>query len=242
MMGISLRGWILRKKSGWEKYPAVFVLAYSTGINRRGTQVLRGLVAKQPGEVREQYLSCGCSFESATSNLVLRSRSHSNGFVVDQSLSLPLNFATPWTTAQQASLSYTTSESLLKLTSIASVMPSNHLILCHPLLLLPSIFPRIRVFPKSRFFPSGGQSIGASPSAPVLPMINRGWFPFGSTGLTSLLSKGLSRVFSSTIVQKHQLFGARPSLWTNSHIHTWLLEKPELWVDGLLSGKWCVSF
>ena len=113
-------------------------------------------------------------FESATSNLVLRSRSHSNGSVVDQSLSLPLNFVTPWTTAQQASLSYTISETLLKLMSIASVMPSNHLILCHPLLLLPSIFPRIRVFPKSRFFPSGGQSIGASPSAPVLPMINRG--------------------------------------------------------------------
>ena len=78
------------------------------------------------------------------------------------------------------------------------LMPSNHLILCHPLLLLSSIFPRIRVFPLSRLFASGGQSIGASASASVLPI--QGSFPLGLTGLISLLSKGLSRVFSSTTV------------------------------------------
>ena len=75
-------------------------------------------------------------------------------------------------------------------------------------------------FPMSRLFTSGSQSIGASASGSVLPMNIRGWFPLG---LTSLLSKGFSRVFSSTTVQKHQFFGAQPSLWFNSHIHTWLL-------------------
>ena len=73
---------------------------------------------------------------------------------------------------------------------------------------------------------SGGQSIWASVSASVLPMNIQGWFSLGLTGLISLLSKGLSRVFSSTVVQKHQFFGAQPSLWSNSHIHTWLQEKP----------------
>ena len=77
-------------------------------------------------------------------------------------------------------------------------------------------------FPISQLFTSGGQSIGASAS--VLPMNIQNWFPFGLTGLVSLLSKGLSRVFSSTTIQKHQVF-AQPSLWSNSHSHTWLLEK-----------------
>ena len=80
-------------------------------------------------------------------------------------------FATSWTAAHQASLSITNSRSLLKLMSIESVMPSNHLILCHPLLFLPSILPSIRVFSRSQFFASGGQSIGISASASVLPMI-----------------------------------------------------------------------
>ena len=123
-------------------------------------------------------------------------------------------------------LSFTTSQSLLKFTSIESVMPSNYLILCHPLLLLPSIFPIIRVFPMSQFFASGVQSIGVSASGSVLPMNIQDWFPLGLTGLISLQSKGLSRVFSSTI-GKHQFFGAQHSLWTKAHIHsTWLLEKP----------------
>ena len=87
-----------------------------------------------------------------------------------QSLSHIRLFVTPWTAAHQASLSITSSRKLLKLMSIKSVIPSNHLILCHPLLLLPSVFPSIRVFSMCQFFTSGGQSIGASASAPVLPM------------------------------------------------------------------------
>ena len=135
---------------------------------------------------------------------------------------------TPGTAARQASLSFTISQSLPKLMPIESVMPSNHPILCHPLLFLPSIFPSIRVFSIT----SGGQSIGASASAPVLPMNIQGWFSLGLTGLISTHSKGHSRVFSSTVVWKHlffrthQFFSAHPSLWSNSHIHTWLLEKP----------------
>ena len=90
--------------------------------------------------------------------------------------------------------------------SIESVMSSNHLILCRPLLLLPSIFPSIRSFQMSQFFTSGGPSIGVSASASVLPMIIQGWFPLGLADLISLQSKGLSRVFSNTTVQKHQFF------------------------------------
>ena len=91
-----------------------------------------------------------------------------------QSLSRVQLFATPWTAAPQASLSITNSQSLLKLMSITSVMPSNHLILCHPLHLLLSIFPSIRVFPMSQLFASGGQSVGVSASASVLPMNTQG--------------------------------------------------------------------
>ena len=87
-------------------------------------------------------------------------------------------------------------------------------------------FPASRSFPMSWLFASGGQSIGASASALVLPMHIQGWFPLGLTSLISFLSKGFSRVFSGTVVQKHQVFGAQPSLWSNSHICTWLLERP----------------
>ena len=105
---------------------------------------------------------------------------------------------TPWTAACQAPLSSSVSWSFLRFMSIESVMLSNHLILCCPLLLLPSIFPRIRVFSNKSAFASGGQSIGASASASVLPMNIQGWFPLGLIGLISLLSKGLSRVFFSS--------------------------------------------
>ena len=131
----------------------------------------------------------------------------------------------PWTAACQASLSFTISLSLLKLMSIESVMPSNHLILCRPLLLLSSVFPSIRVCLMSCLFPLGGQGIGASASVPVLPMNIQGWFPIGLTGLISLLSKGLW-VFPITTDQKQHFFAAQPSLWSNSHIRIWLLEKP----------------
>ena len=111
-------------------------------------------------------------------------------FSLVQSLSRVQLFVTPWTAALQSSLSITNSQSLLKLMSMDSVMPSNHLILCHPLLLLPSIFPSIRVFIMSQFFTSGGQSTGVSASASVLPMNIQDWFPLGLTDLI-LLSKGL---------------------------------------------------
>ena len=109
------------------------------------------------------------------------------------------------TVARQVSLSITNSQSLLRLMSIESLKPFNHLILCRPLLLPPSIFPSIRVFPMSQFFTSGGQSIGVSASASVLPMNIQDWFPLGCTGWISLQSRGLSRVFYTT-VQKHQFF------------------------------------
>ena len=106
-----------------------------------------------------------------------------------------------------------------------AIRPS-HLIICHPLLLLPSIPPSIRAFPMSQLFAWGGQIIGVSASASVLPMNTQAWSPLGWTGWISLQPKGLSRVFSSTTVQKHQFFSAQPSSQSNSHIHTWPLEKP----------------
>ena len=122
---------------------------------------------------------------------------------------------TPWTAARQASLSITNSQSLIKLMSIESVMPSNHLIFCCPLSSHLQSFPASRSFLVSQFFASGGQSIGVSASASVLSMNIQGCFPLGRTGGISLQSKGLSRVFSNSTVQKHQLFSAQlyiPSL------------------------------
>ena len=116
---------------------------------------------------------------------------------------------TPWTAARQTSLSITNSWSLLKLLCIMSLMPSNHLVLCHPLLLSPSLFPSIRSFPMSQFLASGGQSIEVSASTLVLPMDIQDRFPLGWTNWISLQSKGLSRLFSNTTVQKHQFFSAQ---------------------------------
>ena len=113
-------------------------------------------------------------------------------------------------------------------TNVYSAMSFNHLILCCSLLLLFSFFPHSFLasgsFPMSRLFASGGQSVGASASASVLPMNIQGWFSLGLTRLISLQSKGLSRVFSSTIVRKHRFLGIQLSLCFNSHIRTWLLE------------------
>ena len=116
--------------------------------------------------------------------------------------------------------------SLLKLMSIGSVMPSNRLILCRPPTPCPQSFPASGILTMSWLFASGDRSIGVSASASVLPVTTQGWFSLGLTGFVSLLSKGLSRVFSSTTVQKHQFFGAQPSLRSSSLIHTWLLERP----------------
>ena len=122
-------------------------------------------------------------------------------------------FMTPWTAACQASLSFTNSWSLLKLKFIESVIPPNHLVLCHPLLFLYQSFPASGSFSMSQFFPSGSQRIGASASASVLPMNIQDCFPLALTGWISLQSKGFSRVFSSITVQKHEFFGAQPSLY-----------------------------
>ena len=104
---------------------------------------------------------------------------------------------TTGTPAPQASLSITNSQSLLKLMSMESVMPSNHLILCHPLLLPPSIFPSIRIFSNKSFFTSGAQSVGVSALASVLSMNIQDWSPLRLTDWIPLQSKGLSRVFSN---------------------------------------------
>ena len=134
--------------------------------------------------------------------------------------------ATPWTAACQASRSITNSWSLPKLMSIESVMPCNHLILCRSLLLMPSIFPSSGSFQMSQLFTSGDQSMEVSASTSVLPMNNQDWSPLEWTGWISLQSKGLSRVFSNTTVQKYQFFCAQLSSKSNFHIRTWPLEKP----------------
>ena len=96
-------------------------------------------------------------------------------------------------------------------------------------------FPGSESFPVSQFFASGSQSIGAATSAASVLLMNiQGWFPLGWTGWISLQSKGFPKVFSNITVQKYQFFSTQPSLWSNSHICTWLLEKPKLWLDGFL--------
>ena len=131
--------------------------------------------------------------------------------------------------------------------TIESVMPSNHLILCCPLLLLPSTLPHIRVFSselalrtKWPKYWSFSFSVHLSKEYSGMISFRRDWLeasPLGGTGWISLPSKGLSRVFSNIMVQKHPLFSPQPSLQSNSHICTWLLEKPKLWLDGLLLVK-----
>ena len=142
-----------------------------------------------------------------------------------QSLSRVWLFVTPWIAARQASLSITNSQSLLKLMPIESVMPSSHLILCCPLLLLPPIPPSIRGFSsestlRMRWPKYWSFSFSISPSNE-----HPGLISFWMDGWIFLQSKGLSRVFSNTIVQKHQFFGAQLSSQSNSHIHTELLDK-----------------
>ena len=132
---------------------------------------------------------------------------------------------TPWTTARQASLSITNSQ----------VYPNPHpwSRFCHPTISssvvpfssCPQSFPESGSFPMSQLFKSGGQSIGVSASASVLPVNIQDWLPLGWSGWISMQSKGLSRVFSNTTVQKYQSFGTQLTLWSNSHIHTWPLGK-----------------
>ena len=143
-----------------------------------------------------------------------------------QSLSCVRLFVTPWIAAHQPFLSITNPQSLLKLMSIELVMPSSHLILCHPLLLLPLIPPSIRVFSNESTLCMRWPKCWSFSFSIVLPMNTQGWSPLEWTGWISLQSKGLARVFSNTTVQKHQFFGGQLSSQSNSHIHTWPLEKP----------------
>ena len=121
---------------------------------------------------------------------------------------------------------------------------------CHPTISSSAIpfsscsqsFPASRSFPMCQLFTPSGQRTGASVSASVLPMNIQGWFPLGLTGLISLLSKGLLMVFSNTTFWKYPFFGAQPSLWSDSYLHTWLLERPQLWLYGHLLGKWSLLF
>ena len=143
-------------------------------------------------------------------------------------------FVSSWTAAHQASLSFTVSQSLLKLMSVESMMPSNQLILCCPLLFLPSIFPSIRIFSKESalriMWPKYWSfNFSISPSNEY-------------SGLKSLQSKGLSWDFSSITVWKHQFFSIQLFLWFLSHIGTWLLEKTKLWLYGALLAKRCLCF
>ena len=133
-----------------------------------------------------------------------------------QSLSNVRLFATA---ARQASLSITSSQSLLKLMSMELVMSSNHLTLCCPLLLPPSIFPSIRVFSSESVLHIRCPNIGVSASSSVLPMNIQDLFPLGWTGWICLQSKGLSRVVSNTTTQKHQFFSTQLSSQSSSHIH-----------------------
>ena len=131
-------------------------------------------------------------------------------FVIVQSLSHVWLFAAPWAAAWQASLSFTISWSLLKLMSFESMMPSNHLFFHHPLPFCPQSFPASGFFPMSQLFTTGGQSIGASASASILPMNIKGWFPLGWTGWISLLSKGLKSLLqyhsSTASILQHSAF------------------------------------
>ena len=131
-------------------------------------------------------------------------------------------FASPWTAARQASLSITNSWSPPKLISTESMMPSNNLILCCPLLLLPSIFPASRSFPVTHLFASGDPSIRASALASVLPMNIQSWFPLGS----SCSPRDSQKSSPAPQFESINFFRAQPSLWSNFHIYTRLLEKP----------------
>ena len=143
-----------------------------------------------------------------------------------QSLSRVRLFATPWIAAPQASLSITNSRSSFRLKSIESVMPTSHLILCHPLLLLPPIPPSIRVFSNESTLHMRWPKYWSLSFSTIPSKEHQGWSPSEWTGWISLQSKGLSRVFSNATIQKHQFFGAQLSSQSNSHIHTWPLEKP----------------
>ena len=152
-------------------------------------------------------------------------------------------FATQWITAHQASLSFLSPG--VGSNSCPSGRWGHPTNSSSPTLFSFCLqsFPTSGSFPMSQLFASGGQSIGASVSSSVLPMNIQDWFPLGLTGFDLLAkswTRGTHRVLSNTIIQKHQFFGIQLSLQSNSHIHTWLLEKPWLWLYEPLMAKWCL--
>ena len=195
-----------------------------------------GVLDYLPCAAQDQWLqmprSTSLSSPRSSSNSVFVKSFPQPPFSSVQSLSRVWLFATPWIAARQASLSITNSWSKLRLMSIESVMPSSHLILCCPLLLLPPIPPSITVFsnestPCMRCPKYWSFSFSMIPSKEIPGLIS-----FRMDRLDLLTVQGLSRVFCNTTVQKHQFFGAQLSSQSNSHIHTWLLEKPWPWLDG----------
>ena len=143
----------------------------------------------------------------------------------------PMDYSTPGSSV------LTVSQSLLKFTSIESVMPSNYVILCHPLLLLPSVFPSMRVFSNESALCIRWSKIWSFNFNISHSNEHQDWSPLGWTGWITLKSKGLSRVFSNTSGQKHPFFGSQHALQSTSHIRTWLLEKSQPWLDGPLLAK-----
>ena len=172
---------------------------------------------------KSMFVSVICSISYIVLQCIIRS---------DQSLSRVPLFATLWIAARQVSMSLTITMAHSVDMSVFHSCPLSQW--CHQIIsssFTPfsscfQSFPASGSFPMSRLFASGHQNTGASASASVLPMNIQGWIPLGLTRLVSLLSKGFSRVFSNTTVWKHQFFGTQPSLWSNSPIRTWLLEKP----------------
>ena len=154
-----------------------------------------------------------------------------------QPLSRVRLFATSWIAARQASLSITNTQSSLTLASIKSAMPSSHLILGRPFFSCPQSLPASESFPMSQLFAWGDQSTGVSALESFLPKKSQGWSPSEWIGWISLQSKGFSRVFSNTTVQKHQFFSTQLSSQSDSHIHTWPLQKPWPWLDRPLLPK-----
>ena len=148
-------------------------------------------------------------------------------------------FVTPWTAGRSAPLSFTISQSLLWFMSVELIILSNHLILCCPLLLLPSTFPSISIFSNESALCIRWPKYW---SFSVTPSNIQDWFPLGLTALISLQSRRLARVFLSITIRKNQFFDSQASLWSNSHICTWLLGELKLWWYGPLLANWCLSF
>ena len=185
----------------------------------------RGLLCPPPGHFCNPGIKCTFIMSPALASGFFTTSAtwaavHATHTVVHL-LSCVWIFATPWTTACHLPCPSPTPGVCSNSCPLSQW--SNHLILFHPLLLLPSIFPSIKVFSDELALCIRWPSIEASASTSVFPMNIQGWFPLGLTGLTSLQSRGLSRVSSNTTVQKHQFFGVQPSLWWNSHPYMLLL-------------------